>query len=427
MERAVDHPIFEPLRLGRLRLRNRVIKTATYEGMVVGGLPSESLLRHHAELARGGVAMTTVAYCAVSPEGRTFANQMVMRDDTVAPLRAITDAVHREGAAAMLQLGHCGAFSKNEELGWRGPLGPSLGFNPYGALKGMPLARAMGEADLERTRADFVRAARCAFEAGFDAIELHLGHGYLLSQFLSPHRNRRRDAYGGSLENRLRFPLAVVRAVRAAVGAEAPVFAKTNLDDGVAGGLHVEEAVEVARALEGEGVTALVLSGGLVSHSAFYLLRGGRPLREMIEVETNPLQKVAIALFGPLLVPVAPFEPMFFLAQARRVRAAVSLPLVYLGGATSLADLARARAEGFEMVAMGRALLREPELIARYAGGEARESACRPCNRCVTEMDRPGGVVCALAPWQLERRADEVRRGLHLTVAGSRARPASPR
>ena len=365
MEPTTSHPAFEPLQLGRLRLRNRILKSATYEGMVVNGLPSELLKRHHVELARGGVAMTTVAYCAISAEGRTFSNQMVMRKETVEPLRAVTDAVHREGAAVMLQLGHCGGFSKNEELGRRGPLGPSFGFNAYGALKGMPFTRAMGPADLERTREDFVRAARCAFEAGFDAVEVHLGHGYLLSQFLSPHRNRRRDAYGGAVENRLRFPLEVMRAVRAALGPEAPVFAKMNLDDGVVGGLHVEEAIAVARALEAEGTTALVLSGGLVSHSALYLLRGGRPLRQMIEVETNPLQKLAIALFGPFLVRATPFEPMFFLPLARRVRAAVSLPLVYLGGATSLDDLARARAEGFEMVAMGRALLRDPELVAR--------------------------------------------------------------
>ncbi len=410
--------VFEPLSLGDLALRNRVIKTATYEGMVVDGMPSKALARHHVELARGGVGMTTVAYCAVSPEGRTFANQMVMRAETIKPLRAITDAVHREGAAAMLQLGHCGGFSKNEALGVRGPLGPSRDFNAYGALKGMPLARSMGLADLARTREDFVRAARCAVQAGFDAVEVHLGHGYLLSQFLSPHRNKRCDAYGGSLENRMRFPLEVMAQVREALGPRFPVFAKLNLDDGVAGGLHVDEAVHIARALEALGTTALVLSGGLVSHSALYLLRGGRPLKDMIAVESNPLQKVALALFGPFLVRSVPFERLFFLEQAKQVRAAVKMPLVYLGGAAHLADLERARSEGFEMVAMGRALLREPDLIARYRAQEASESRCTPCNRCIAEMDRPGGVVCAEEPWQLERRKREVDGRLHLTLAG---------
>lgn len=203
------HPIFEPGRLGSLALRNRIVKTATYEGMVLGGLPTESLLRHHRDLAKGGVGMTTVAYCAVSPEGKTFENQMVMREDTVKPLRAITDAVHAEGAAAMLQVGHAGGFSKNADLiGKRGPLGPSFGFNAYGAMKGLTWAHAMTAEDIARTVKDFGSATFHAREAGFDAVELHLGHGYLLSQFLSPHRNKRKDEFGGSVANRLRFRCA---------------------------------------------------------------------------------------------------------------------------------------------------------------------------------------------------------------------------
>ncbi|MBC7172613.1 MAG: NADH:flavin oxidoreductase, partial [Polyangiaceae bacterium] len=294
--------------------------------------------------------------------------------------------------------------------------GPSVGFNAYGALKGMPITRAMTEADIDRTVEEFATAAVCAYEAGFDAIELHLGHGYLLSQFISPAINHRRDAYGGSLENRMRFPLRVVEAVRRAVGPDAPVFAKMNLDDGIKGGLHVEEAVEAAKALEAGGISALVLSGGLVAKSALYLLRGERPLREMIEVETNPLQKVAIAGFGPLVIPKTPFEPLFFLPMAKEVRAAVRCPLVYLGGATELEQLRQVREAGFEMIAMGRALIHDPMLIAKFESGEAARSACTPCNICITEMDRPGGVACAKQPWQLERRAEEVRAGLHLSV-----------
>lgn len=408
--------VFDPIRIGDLRLRNRVVKTATYEGMAVDGLPSELLKRHHVELARGGVGLTTVAYCAVSPEGRTFEGQLVMQPQAVAPLRALTDAVHREGAAVMLQLGHCGGFSKNASLGFRGPLGPSFGFNAYGVLKGMPFVRAMRPTDLDRTCDDFVQAARLAVEAGFDAIELHLGHGYLLSQFLSPRLNRRSDEYGGSLPNRLRFPLQVVQRVRDAVGPKVAVFAKLNLDDGVPDGLHIDEAVAVAQALQAVGTSALVLSGGLVSHSALFLLRGDRPLRQMIQVEPNPLQKLAIALFGPFLVRRIPFEPLFFLPLAKQVRAAVRMPLVYLGGAAQLADLVRVRGDGFELVALGRALIRDPALLSRYARGETAHSSCEPCNRCITEMDRPGGVACAHEPRQLARRSQEVRAGLHLRV-----------
>lgn len=417
--------VFSPYTLGDLRLRNRLIKTATYEGMVHGGRPTARLRDHHVDLARGGIGMTTIAYCAVSPEGRTFANQLVMDDDNIARLRGLTDAVHREGAAASLQLGHCGGFSKNEELGRKGPLGPSRVFNAYGALKGMPLARAMTAADIARTTEDFVRSVQGAREAGFDAVEVHLGHGYLLSQFLSPHRNKRTDAYGGSLENRARFPLEVVRAIRAAVPASFPVLVKLNLDDGVDAGLHVDECVTVARWLEEAGASALVLSGGLVSHSALYLLRGERPLRAMVEVETNPLQKVAIALFGPFLVPTIPFEPLFFLEMARKVRAAVRMPLVYVGGAKDLPELEQVTAEGFELIALGRGLVHDPMLPERYRRGERVASGCSPCNACITEMDRPGGLVCARSEAQLARRSEEVARGYHLELLPSTG--AAPR
>ena len=131
---------FAPARLGSLALRNRVIKTATYEGMCPGGVPSAQLVEHHRELAAGGVGLTTVAYCSVSADGRTFEEQMYMRPEVIAPLRVVTDAVHREGGAASLQLGHCGWFTKNKALSTRLPRGPSLAFNGYGLAVGKPVA-----------------------------------------------------------------------------------------------------------------------------------------------------------------------------------------------------------------------------------------------------------------------------------------------
>jgi 2,4-dienoyl-CoA reductase-like NADH-dependent reductase (Old Yellow Enzyme family) len=415
----VTHPAFQPGRLGLLELRNRIIKTATFEGMVVDGLPSAGLLRHHRDLARGGVGMTTVAYCAVSPDARTFAEQMVMRAETVEPLRAVTDAIHAEGAAAMLQLGHAGGFSRNPALRLRrAPRGPSFGLNSYGLMSGIPFVWPMRERDMAAVARDFATAALRAREAGFDAVELHLGHGYLLSQFLSPACNRRRDGYGGPIASRLRFPLRVVDAVREALGPAFPVLAKTNLDDGVRDGLHVEDAIEVARALEAHGTSAIVLSGGLVARSAPFLMRGDWPVQGMIEVETNPLQKLALRMLRPSFFRTFAFEPLFFLPLARRVRAAVRLPLVLLGGATSLDDLTTAMDQGFDFVAMGRALLHEPGLPRRWAAGETARSGCIPCNACVVEMDRPGGVVCARRPEQIALRAQEVARGLHRSVAG---------
>jgi 2,4-dienoyl-CoA reductase-like NADH-dependent reductase (Old Yellow Enzyme family) len=399
---------FEPFRLGGLTLRNRVIKAATFEGMAPGSTVSPSLVRHHQALAEGGVAMTTVAYCAVTPDGRTFADQLYLRPDLVAPLRGLTHAVHRHGAAASLQLGHCGSFSNNRALQARRPKGPSRAFNKLGALSGRPLADALTEGELGELTLAFAQAAVLAREAGFDAVELHLGHGYLLSQFLSPDSNRRTDAYGGTLEHRARFPLEVVAAVRAALPSGFPVLAKVNLRDGHAGGLELDESTQVARWLEARGVDALVLSGGFVSRDAFYLFRGERPLGEMIAVEKHWAQKMALALFGPAVIKAHPFEPMYFLPLAAQVRQAVKLPLVLLGGLTALEHLQRACDEGFELVAMARALIHDPGLVAKLQAGTVTASGCVPCNRCVAEMDREGGVVCAQAPEQLARRAREV-------------------
>jgi 2,4-dienoyl-CoA reductase-like NADH-dependent reductase (Old Yellow Enzyme family) len=353
--------------------------------------------------------MTTVAYCAVTPDGRTFADQLHMRPELVPDLRALTAAVHAEGAAVSLQLGHCGAFCNNHDLVRRRPMGPSRALNLVGALSGRVLADAMSEAEIEEVTGAFVGAARLAREAGFDAVELHLGHGYLLSQFLSPGANVRHDSFGGSLENRARFPLSVVERVRAALPAEMPVLAKLNLRDGFRGGLELDESVQVARWLEARGSDALVLSGGFVSRNPFYLFRGERPLRQMIAVEKSWAQKLALAVFGPALIHAYAFEPLYFLPLARQVRRAVRMPLVLLGGIKSRDDLDMAMREGFELAAMGRALIHDPALIGKYAASLARESGCVPCNQCVAEMDREGGVCCAKAPEQVAERAARIR------------------
>lgn len=387
--------LFAPAQLGPIRLRNRTIKTATYEGMSPAGVPSEALVSHHRTLAAGGVGMTTVAYCAVSPDGRTFEEQMWMSEANVAPLSALTQAVHKEGASVSLQLGHCGFFTKNAAVSGRRPLGPSRTFNAYGLTSGVPFAAAMGERDIDRTVDEFEQAARRAACAGFDAVELHLGHGYLLSQFLSPATNRRRDAYGGDIEGRLRFPRRVVARVLDAVGDKMAVLAKINLRDGFKGGLEVDDALVVAQRLQDDGVHALVLSGGFTSRTPLFLLRGGRPLSAMIRVEKSRAQRLALSWFGQRVVRAYPFDELFFLPLARVLRQAVRMPLVLLGGASSLENLEAAIDEGFDFVALGRALIADPSLIRDFELGKKTRTRCNRCNECIAEMDA-GGVRCVL-------------------------------
>jgi len=211
MTAPVPLRVFTPVRLGPIELRNRIVKCGTNEGMSRGGLMTDPLLAWHREFAAGGVAMTTLAYCSVSAEGRTFSDQIWMRDEALPGLRRFTETIHAEGARAAIQLGHAGWFATPGVIRAK-PLGPSRTFSP----RGMCFSRAASEADLDRLEHDFAAAARRAVDAGFDGIELHVGHGYLLAQFLSPYNNRRRDAYGGSLENRARFPRRVLRARRSA-------------------------------------------------------------------------------------------------------------------------------------------------------------------------------------------------------------------
>ena len=304
---------FTPFTLGRLRLRNRIVKPATFEGMCPGGLVSDSLIAHHREVAAGGAALTTVAYASISPDGRSYATQLLMRPEVAPGLRRLVDAVHREGAAAALQLGHCGSFADRRLVGGR-PLGASRRFNAYG----LSFTRPMTEGDLARVVGDFAASARVAESAGLDAVELHFGHGYLISQFLSPFTNRRTDRWGGILENRSRLAVEILRGVRAAVGPGFPVLLKVNLRDGFRGGLELDESIEVARRLEAEGATGLVLSGGFVSRTPLYMLRGDVPVRQMVAAQDRWWAKAGLTLFGRLLVQAYPYREGFFLEEADR-------------------------------------------------------------------------------------------------------------
>ncbi|MEZ4439146.1 MAG: NADH:flavin oxidoreductase [Polyangiaceae bacterium] len=381
-----------PVRVGALELRNRFVKTATFEGMSPRGRVSEALVAHHAAMARHGVALTTVAYGAVEPSGRTFGDQLLVTAET--DLARIADAVHAEGGAVSLQLAHSGGFTKLRHP--RGPAGPSEGINAYGIAHGAPWIKAMTSEDIERVTAAYAQAATVARDAGFDALELHCGHGYLLSQFLSPAMNRRRDAWGGDLQGRLRLPLAVVRAIRDVVGEKVALLAKINLEDGVHDGSTIDDAVVIARALAQAGVDALVPSGGLVQRNAFFLMRGDVPIREMAATETSLLGRVAMRVFAPWLVKAYPYTSAFFEDRAARVLGAVDIPVGLLGGVDSADVIERALERGFSFVAMGRALLADPDFIERLAAGERVVSRCTHCNRCVAEMDR-SGVRCVLA------------------------------
>ena len=334
--------------------------------------------------------MTTVAYLAVSPEGRTDRHCALLGDDSVPGLRRLTDAVHASGAAVSAQIGHAGPVANGRSN--RAPsLAPSRRLSPTGEV-----TRAASERDIVRITDDYRRGAALAVEAGFDCLEIHLGHNYLLSAFLSPRLNRRADQWGGSLANRARFPLGVVDAVRGAVGDKVAVTAKLNMADGVAGGFWLDESIEFARMLQSSGaLDALELTGGSSLSNPMYLFRGEAPRPEFGATLPRPLQ-LGFRAVGSRFLKEYPFEEAFFLPYARQFLDALSLPLILLGGVNRLDTVENAVAEGFAFVAMARALLREPDLVQRWQKGLKGEGLCIHCNKCMPTIY--SGTRCVLVP-----------------------------
>jgi len=380
---------FAPARLGPLTLRNRIIKAATFEGVMPKGAVTDDLVAFHRRVAAGGAALSTVAYCAVSPGGRVQRHTLVMREEIVPDLRRLTDAVHAEGALASAQIGHAGLVANVRSNGVP-TLAPSTRFSApaMGRVKGAT------HEQLDEVVGQFQRAALVAEAAGFDAVEVHLGHNYLLSSFLSPNLNKRTDDLGGSLQNRARYPRRVVAAVKEAVGDRLAVLAKLNMADGVDKGLWLDESLQVAQWLEADGhLDAIELTGGSSLLNGMYFFRGDVPMDEFIAAQPKVVG-LGLRVMGHRIFPELPYEEGFFLPMARQFRAELTMPLVLLGGINHRATIDQAMAEGFEFVAMARALLREPDLPNRLAADDTATGLCIHCNKCLPTIY--SGTRCVL-------------------------------
>lgn len=376
--------LFTPYRIGPIELRNRTIRSAAFEGMCEHNSPSQELFDYHTAVARGGIGMTTVAYAAVCRSGLSFERQLWMRPEIVPDLKKLTDAIHAEGAKASIQLGHCGNMSHRRICGCM-PYGASRGFNLYSPT----FVHKMNRREIDEVADAYGRAVELAIEAGFDAVEIHAGHGYLISQFLSPYTNHRRDEYGGSLENRMRFMRQCMESVVRAAKGRVAIFVKMNTRDGFKGGMEVEESIKVAKELQKCGADALVLSGGFVSRAPMYVMRGQFPVRSIVHYMpwSQWWLKAGVILGGKIVSPTVPFKRLFFLEDALRFRAALpDMPLVYVGGVTTRQDADKVIDSGFQMLQMGRAVLEDTDFVNKMKADENHCSECEHSNFCIGRM-----------------------------------------
>jgi 2,4-dienoyl-CoA reductase-like NADH-dependent reductase (Old Yellow Enzyme family) len=373
--------LFTPIKIGPLTLRNRSIRAAAFEGMSQDHGVTKQLIDYHRAVARGGIGMTTVAYAAVQKSGLSFPHQLWLRQEIVPDLRKLTDAVHSENAAASIQLGHCGNMAKHSIIGGR-PMAPNAHFNFYAPS----FPRAMTKSNIADTVKAFGDGVRLAQEAGFDAVEIHAGHGYLISQFLSSATNKRSDEFGGSLENRMRFMELVINEILETAGGKTAALVKMNMSDGFKGGMEIPESLEVARKLESLGVHALVLSGGFVSRAPMYILRGAIPVKTLAKHVDNSLMSLSVRLIGKWLIPPVTFTENYFLEDARKFQGQLKLPLVYVGGVLSKENIDEVLKAGFDVVAIARALIKDPDFILKIHMEELQKSSCDTCNHCIAVM-----------------------------------------
>ena len=376
--------IFTPVTIGPVTLRNRVIRSAAFENMAKGNRPTQQLYDYHTAVARGGVGMTTVAYAAVCQSGLSFDGQLWMREEIVPELKKLTDGIHSYGAKASIQLGHCGNMTHRKTCGCM-PVGASVGFNLYSPT----FHRRLRRDEIEAIAKDYGKAVNLAREAGFDCVEIHAGHGYLISQFLSPYTNRRHDEFGGSLDNRMRFMRMVIKEVLAAAGDDIAVIVKMNMHDGFRRGMKTEECLEVAKELERLGVHALVLSAGFVSKAPMEVMRGAMPLKTLayyMDWKKFWWLKLGLRLFGRKIIPTVPWSEGYFLEDAKRFREAVKLPLIYVGGLVSREKMEEVLAAGFQGLQMARALVYDTDFVNKLQRGEIERSGCKHSNYCIGRM-----------------------------------------
>lgn len=366
--------LFNKSQINRMELNNRIFRSATHEGMAdENGLPKEELKDLYVQLARGGVGCIITGYTGIMQNGKSSLKNMLMIDEDgkLEKYKDIVNAVHENGSKIIMQLAHCGAQARSAITGTEliSPSGKKdLAFTE-------DISKKMDEDDIEMVIQSFVEGAVRAKKAGFDGVQIHIAHGYLLCQFLSPYTNTRNDKWGGSVEQRFEIIKEVMLRTRKAVGDDFAIIAKLNIEDNREGGLRVEESLEAAKLLEKYSCDAIELSCGVVE-DGFYLARGRMPMRAIEYFTSGILNADTRDIYD---------EPtrLYNLEGAKKIKKAVNIPIILVGGIRDKVDMEMALSSGMDYVSMSRALIREPDLPKKYMEGNSEKSKCLACNYCV--------------------------------------------
>ncbi|HTP65537.1 MAG TPA: NADH:flavin oxidoreductase [Geobacteraceae bacterium] len=373
------HDLFDKTVINGMPLNNRLVRSATWEGMCEpDGRPTEKLVKCYGGLAAGGVGLLISGYAFIRPDGKQFPGQMGIHTDAFAPeMKALTAAVHDHGGKICMQLVHCGGQTTTAMAGSR-PVAPSAVETPQYQEVPAELSRD----DIAELIALFSAGAARAREYGFDAVQLHAAHGYLINQFLSPLTNRRDDRFGGNPENRRRFLMDVYQGVRGAVGGSFPVLVKLNGADNLEGGLELSESILAAKALAEVGIDAIEVSGGTPSSGDRSPVRVGIKGREM-EAYNLPL--------------------------AGRIKEAVGCPVMTVGGIRTfeVADGIIRRGDA-DYIAMSRPFIREPALARRWQSGNGERATCISCNGCFKPGLKEGGIYCVMEKIEREGKKTSI-------------------
>lgn len=358
--------LFEETELNGMKIKNRFVRSATYEAMAgLDGTVQDPLVRYMEELSRGEIGLIITGHAYVTREGQAGPRQMgIYSDAMIDGLKRITSVVHENGGVIAVQLAHAGqkGIAKDEYAA----VGPS-----EVTEAGVKKAGEMTADDIKSTISAFGDAAERAVKSGFDAIQIHSAHGYLLSQFLSPHYNKRNDSYGGSLENRARFLLKIYQEIRQRVGKSFPIIIKINSEDFLEDGITVKEIIEIAHMLEDHGMDAIEMSGGTFDSGKLIPSRVGTSKSEEREV--------------------------YYRKAAEAFKKELKVPLILVGGFLSFDVAAEVVASGLaDYVALSRAFIREPHLVSRWAGGDRTKAACISCNKCFSTLSTKEALHCAV-------------------------------